>query len=142
MYLPLVLYVGFPMAYDVLPNYNQKLVNVLCLLIITLMIGRVCTVSNSYQSKIAWQEAFMEKTSNDRTQKLIVHQKDTPHRLIKGSEWSSSYEYWLISILKNTDEPRSIIVQENTDKWKNLESSYKHHFITEWGFFDYNSFKN
>lgn len=142
MYLPLVLYVGFPIAYDVLPNYNTKLVNALCIVIVTLMIGRVYTVSNSYHRKIEWQEAFMEKTSDDRTQKLIVDMKDTPHRLIKGSEWSSSYEYWLISILKDINKPRSIVVQKNTDKWIKLESSYNHHFITEWGFFDYSRFKN
>jgi hypothetical protein len=50
--------------------------------------------------------------------------------------WGSSFEFWLLSSLRNPDAPRSIVIDEDPARF-DWTLSNNTAFFTEWGIYPY-----
>lgn len=135
-YLALSVFLIIPFIFDFLPSVQnrQLTIGVLSIMLLISCI-RIGWTHRSYANRIAWEENLLEKTENLPNKKLLIAQEEVPMDTLVMS-WGSSYEFWLLSSLKNPTNVRSIIIDENPSSLDWALANNKG-FLTEWGMFDY-----
>lgn len=133
-YLPLSIFVIFPLVYDVAPLVRDKRIffTILALILIIRLV-HIKIRHQPYTERLAWMEHLLEKTDTLSQKKLIISQEDVPlDTLIMV--WGSPYEFWLLSTLEGNT--RSVLILENISEvdWA-LDQNEA--FITKWGVFKY-----
>lgn len=133
-YLPLSIFVIFPLVYDVAPLVRDKRIFFIILaLVFIIRLVHIKIRHQSYTERLAWMEHLLEKTDTLSQKKLIISQEDVPlDTLIMV--WGSPYEFWLLSTLEGNT--RSVLILENISEvdWALDQNDA---FITKWGVFKY-----
>lgn len=135
-YLPLSIFIIFPLAYEVFPRIRNRYALIAILsIILTMRLLHIGKLHQPYTARLHWQKQLLEKTRQLPHQKLILDQKEVPLDTLMMS-WGASYEFWLLSSLQNPENPRSIIIAENPGEfdWAMDDPAV---FITKWGAFKY-----
>lgn len=131
MYVPLGLFLAYPLIYDVLPSINKKLFVGIFILLIATGLYRVYDMRAYYQGRIDWYRGYMVE-HQDR--KIIGSALNMPQETILMS-WASCYEFWLLSTLEN-DKSASIILEDDVDAYGWAWEEYRG-FVTHWGVYKY-----
>lgn len=128
-YLILSVFVLIPFLFDVFPNINYKnqLIGILFVSFISLI--RIYNGHELYTTRLNWNRQFLAKISALENKKLIVNKENVPMDTLLAN-WSSSFEFWLLSTIEN-DTSRSIIIIDNKDEitW---QKGYNKIFVTKW----------
>lgn len=138
LYLILGLFIGLPLAVDVLPAIKRKqfAFGVLAIGVLVAMI-RICKTHKMYTARLNWNRDLLRSTKNLPHKKLIVRTDNIPEDILIKT-WGSCYEFWLLSTLEE-NESRSIII-ERPDYGFGWAIAEKTKFIAQWGIFPYQEF--
>ncbi len=137
-YLALSFFLIIPFVYDFLPSVQNRQLSIGFLAIVLLVSCiRIGWTHRSYANRIRWEENLLQQTENLPNKKLLIAQEDVPMDTLVMS-WGSSYEFWLLSTLKNPNHVCSIIIDENPSSLDWALGNNKG-FLTEWGMFDYSA---
>jgi hypothetical protein len=135
-YLPLSIFIIFPLVYDFFPTVkNQKILVGALVLAFAIRLVDIGLTHRPYSERISWQEQVLEETKTLPNKKLILSDAQVPMDKIMMS-WGSSYEFWLLSSCNDPSNPRSVIIDENPSQFDWALGNNKA-LITEWGVFDY-----
>lgn len=134
-YLPLSIFIIFPLIYDVFPAIkNQKILIGVLILVLMVRLAAIGLAHRANQARINWEAKVLEATKSLPNKKLLLSDADAPMDTLLMS-WGSSYEFWLLSSLQN-EHPRSILIDEDPSRLDWALSNNKG-MITEWGVFEY-----
>lgn len=135
-YLPLSVFVILPLVFDVLPLIKKTPIVLGGLgVILALRIFHIAALHEPYSKRLAWQNQMLDKLEQQGAKKLIIGEKDVPMDTLIMS-WGSSFEFWLLSSLRNPDAPRSIVIDEDPARF-DWTLSNNTAFFTEWGIYPY-----
>ena len=135
-YLPLSVFVILPLIFDVLPLIKKTPV-VLGLLsvVLAVRIFHIGSLHQPYTNRLTVQNQMLDKLEQMDSKKLIISEKDVPMDTLMMS-WGSSFEFWLLSSLRNPEAPRSIVIDEDPARF-DWTLSANNSFFTEWGIYPY-----
>lgn len=134
LYLPLSIFVIFPLVFEVLPSYNFKLRNVVLTIIIVVGLVRINQNHETYTARLDWMRNYMALTLDSENKKQFIAAENVPKDLLIMT-WASPYEFWLLSTIE-TDNTRSILIDDNLEDHSWI-LPYNKKFATKWGAFDY-----
>lgn len=126
-YLILSVFLLIPFVFDVIPtiNYKYQLIGFSLVAVISLI--RIYNAHEIYTTRLNWNRQFLAKTATLENKKLIVNKDNVPMDILMAN-WSSSFEFWLLSTIEN-DTSRSVIIVDNKDEitW---QKGYNKIFVT------------
>jgi hypothetical protein len=130
-YLPLSLIVLFPLVFDLFPSLRYpKLAILLIVAVLVLRVVHIAQLHRPYTARVAWQESVLERTSHLPNQKIILAEKDVPMDTLIQS-WGSAFEFWLLSSIQNHNNPRSVVIYNDWNKFDYALPQNKV-FLSEW----------
>lgn len=134
LYIPLGVFLAFPLVYDVLPSFRQgKVYHVSVGLILLFAAARIFTQHKMYRNRLSWLERTYRKHQNE---KVILHTQNVPIDTALMT-WGSAYEFWLLSTIQ-TNRSASLLISEAPDQF-NWALGTRDIFLTAWGAFPYSS---
>lgn len=135
-YLPLSIFLIFPLVYDFFPSINNQkvLIGALALILVVRLVD-IGLAHRPYRERISWEEKVLKETETLPNKKIILSDAQVPMDKILMS-WGSSYEFWLLSSCNSPGNPRSVIIDENPSQFDWAIGNNKG-MLTEWGMFDY-----
>src|SRR5690606_8145689 len=121
LYLPIAIFLGVPLVYDVLPVlYKWRVALPFVILIIVTGLTRIYTKHNFYTDRLDWYRNYIEQYGGE---KAIVAYETVPHEIVMFS-WATPYEFWLLSTLEK-DRTASIVIHKDLDEiswaWDNRD---------------------
>lgn len=134
LYLPLSVFVIFPIVFDIAPLLTNKQLLVAVSLIVLIRIADILNAWPIYAARLEYLENLIAITASEPHKKMII--QETPeHKASLMMTWATPYEIWLLSTIKHQNT-RSIMITENPDEvaWTLPE---KQKFVTKWGAFNY-----
>lgn len=138
-YLPLSLFVIFPLVYDVLPSLKLKVAVWSIVLLLILRIVHIDSSSTPFTRRLIWMRNEMNKISVEENPKIIIPASAIPLDVLMTT-WGSAYEFWLLSTLEGS-RTRSVIISENPSEFQ-WAISEKEAFFTPWGVYKYADLPN
>ncbi len=135
LYLPLSIFVLVPFAYDFLPQWNYKNKFLLLGILISFRLLHLCANSTKFTDRLNWQREFLTETYPN---KVLMNSEDAPMDLL-WMEWSSPYEFWLLSTIE-TGKTRCIFITNEWEKFK-PQAKMQQYFITKFGASSYEKLK-
>jgi hypothetical protein len=136
LYLPLVVFVAIPFAYDV--YYSNFLKNTQFYIIISVVLLsfiRIYKHSEHWTNRLNWETELLKKTATYPNKKIIINEKNIPKELLVMS-WGSSFELLLLSSLEKPENSRCLLIDENPTRLDWARHA-KNSFITEWEVWKY-----
>jgi hypothetical protein len=132
-YLPLGLFLGVPLVFDVLPFFSRQYVFALVLLIATSGAIRIYAAHDVYTQRLNWERAFLKKHGD---KKMIVNSHKIDASALQML-WGTPYEFWLLSAIEN-HKLASIIIDDNPKEreWANQKNKA---LIVNWNVFPYST---
>jgi hypothetical protein len=135
-YLPLSVFVILPLIFDVLPLVKRTPLLLGGLgLILAIRIFHIGALHQPYTNRLMVQNKMLDKLEALNSKKIIMSEKEVPMDTLIMS-WGSSFEFWLLSSLRNPDAPRSIVIDEDPARF-DWTLSNNTAFFTEWGIYPY-----
>lgn len=135
-YLPLSVFVILPLVFDVFPLIKKRPIMLTLLgLILCIRIIHIGSLHKPYSNRLVLQNKMLDKLEKLDSKKLVLDQKDVPLDTLIMS-WGSSFEFWLLSSLRNPEAPRSIVIDEDPARF-DWTMSNNSAFFTEWGIYNY-----
>ena len=132
LYTPLAFILALPLVLDVFPLLEKRnLATVTVGLIVLSFIIRIPLAGEPYVTRLNWERQFLKKHSNE---KLIVDKSTVPMDTLM-MEWSTPYEFWLLSTTED-ERTASLIIAENASVLEWATRSQTQVLFT-WGFFQY-----
>jgi hypothetical protein len=118
LYLPLVVMLGLPFVWDVLPFESKPnwALGLIALILMTSLV-RINHSRKRWTQRLDWEKKTLLDTQNLPSKKLILAEKDVPMPLL-GMSWGSSYEFLLLSALDHPDSTRLIIIDEDPKRFE------------------------
>ncbi|MEZ5008022.1 MAG: hypothetical protein R2753_07730 [Chitinophagales bacterium] len=134
LYLPLSIFIIFPLVYEVLPSYNRKVSLFIFIAIVLSSITRIYYNHESYTERLNWMRNYMELTKGADNKKQFIDAENVPTNVLIMT-WATPYEFWLLSTIE-LNYTRSILIDKNLENhsWMLL---YNKKFATKWGAFNY-----
>ncbi len=134
IYLPLSVFLVFPLSFDIIGNIKPKYFSLILSVFLIIRLADIYDTHSIYTDRVNYLNNLIVESDKSESKKLIIQENEEIKSKIIMS-WSTPYEIWLLSTIKNS-KSSSIIITENT---KDLEwlLPYKNKFITKWGAFDY-----
>lgn len=128
-YLILSVFLFISFAFDVIPTINYKYLLIGFSFVAVISLIRIYNAHELYTTRLNWNRQFLAKTAALENKKLIVNKDNVPMDILMAN-WSSSFEFWLLSTIEN-DTSRSIIIIDNKDEitW---QKGYNKIFVTKW----------
>lgn len=135
-YLPLSVFVILPLVFDVLPLIKKTpvLLGVLGLVLV-IRIFHIGALHEPYSKRLALQNEMLDKLEQRESKKIIISEKDVQMDTLIMS-WGSSFEFWLLSSLRNPEAPRSIVIDEDPARF-DWTLGNNTAFFTEWSIYPY-----
>ncbi|MBS1775564.1 MAG: hypothetical protein JSS64_04710 [Bacteroidetes bacterium] len=131
LYSPLVIIIGIPFVFDVLPTLQAKKLSGLIIAIIAISgIVRI-SLYTPFKERLFWLQTFLKQHQNE---KLLLDKSQVPEgKLIMI--WGTSYEFWLLSTIEN-GQTASLIVSEDANalEWGTHNTK---EWLSNWGAFPY-----
>ncbi len=135
-YLPLSVFILLPFLFDVLPLIKKQMLQTgLLALILAVRLIHIGALHKPYSDRIALENRMLDKLEALDTKKLILSESDLPMDTLIQS-WGSSFEFWLLSSLRDPGNPRSIVIDEDPSRFDWARPN-NHAFFTEWDIFPY-----
>ncbi len=144
LYLPLVLFVAVPFAFDLLPYIlTQQKENpvrtkwafgaLAFLLVIRLF--QITAAHQPWTDRLEWERQLLSSTAALAQPKIILPESQVPMDKLIIS-WGTSFEFMLLSSLESPDRTRMIAVDEDPGhlQWA---ADKRRAIITEWYVWDY-----
>ena len=136
LYLPLALFLGIPVVFDILPVLDaKKLAIPLFSLVVLTGCVRFYTTHNTYTTRLNWERDFLDK---NRDKKLITGTTKN-HAEILLMPWGSPYEFWLLSTSER-NRSASIIIDDKPET-RDWASGINNKFIVNWNIYPYEDLK-
>ncbi len=134
LYLPLSIFVIFPLVFDVAPRFNRKQIIRALLLVLIIRIADIYHTHRFYTNRVDYLNELIDEVSKEEHKKVLIPQTDKMKSKLLMS-WATPYEVWLLSTIR-TGHTTSIMV---TDSDNNLDWMLHHNkkFVTRWGLFKY-----
>ena len=107
LYLPLSIFILFPLIYDVIPNYKYSVQKVLIIFIVFAGIIRIYFIHSTYTERLNWEINYLEENNK----KLLVDNRLVPMDTLIDT-WATPYEFWLLSTSQN-NESASVIFTDS-----------------------------
>lgn len=139
MYLPVGLYLGMAIAYDVVDRIHWRYVWPLIALFFGIRLAHIYSTHTLYTNRLEFLESvILQMDKAPQKKNLIETTPDIKSTLIM--DWATSYEIWLLSTIKRK-ATASIVI---TDNIQTLDWTLPHNkkFVTKWGAFDYSDFNS
>jgi hypothetical protein len=139
LYLPLVVMLGLPFVWDVLPFEAKPnwAIGLLVVIMATSLV-RINHAHKRWTQRLDWEQKILTDTQNLPNKKLILAEKDVPMQLL-GMSWGTSYEFLLLSALQHPDSTRLIIVDEDPKRF-DKDANRGDIFIGEFKNYELNGF--
>jgi hypothetical protein len=135
-YVMLMIFLSFPLLFDVFPAISNKLSSSIILIILLVGVLRVYNISSVYTHRL---ETVRQINLTYGGKKSILLQQNLPMNILLLS-WSSSCEIWLLSTLE-TKQSNSIMIAEKENEFEYIAHQNKV-FITKWEAINYSDLKN
>lgn len=120
LWLPLGFFAALPLVFDALPGLLSGRGQLVALsLIVAVGLLRIGWASRPWSARLAWEQAFLEKTKQKTPQKLLLTEKQVPLDTLKMI-WGTPYEFLLLSSLASPDSARCIIVTNEPQRYDSL----------------------
>lgn len=134
LYLPLSIFVAFPLVFDVLPSWPQKKVLLGLAFVLLIRLVHIGFSHQFYTTRLHYLQEYLLQTAGDKEQKLILSSGQFPKDTLLMT-WASPYEFWLLSTI-STGTSRSITILDQPEavEWA---KDQKESFLTQWGVFPY-----
>lgn len=139
LYLPLSIFVAVPLAFELNQRLKVKYIPILIALLLLSRVFHIGITSSKYSERIEYLQGIMKETELLPNKKLII--KENPNHVDNlFMTWATSYEFWLLSTIREGSS-RSIIITENPEslRWALPGTN---NFITAWGAPNYNQLPN
>lgn len=144
LYLPLVLLLAVPFAFDLLPYFLAQqqgnpvrikwAFGVLSILLAVRLL-QIGVAHQSWTARLDWERELLSTTANLPQPKIILPESQVPmDKLIMT--WGSSFEFMLLSSLESPDQTRMITIDEDPAhlQWA---TDQRRSVITEWEVWKY-----
>jgi hypothetical protein len=136
LYLPIAVFLAFPLVYDVFPLLDSKKLLVAGIIIIAVTaIFRITYIGRFYTKRLNWERKYLAKHLDE---KLIVNAALMPREILLQT-WGSSYEFWLLSTTEY-GKTASIIFSDKVEALI-LPAFNRKDFITNWELSPYDSMR-
>ncbi len=129
-HLILAIIIGFPLAFDILPNLQKPLPALFLSAVLLACLFREYRTHDFYAQRLQWNRNLLQKTALLPQKKLVVSVAAAPKDTLLMT-WGSSFELWLLSTME-TGESRSLIIEERPGEFDWALPSQKG-LITKWG---------
>jgi hypothetical protein len=142
LYLPLGLFLGFPLVFDVLPQLPRPAIGMALVAAIVLTgCARIYANHAPYTARLAWER----RTMNRNWGRKMVLGADQAAKDTLMMIWGTPYEFWLLSGAER-DTVSSLIVDEHPKKlgWLLAQhhSLYVNWYLYQYGEFPHNRYFN
>jgi hypothetical protein len=135
-YLPLSVFVILPLVFDVFPLIKKTPIALSLLgVILTVRLVHIGLLHQPYTERLAYQNQILDQVEQMDNKKLILDQKEIALDTLIMT-WGSSYEFWLLSSIRNPTSPRSIVIDEDPARF-DWALGNNNTFFTEWGNYPY-----
>ncbi|MBX9851102.1 MAG: hypothetical protein K2X86_05010 [Cytophagaceae bacterium] len=135
-YLCLSLFVVIPLVFDIMPKINkEKLFYTSLILILLIRVIHIGFSNTKYSARLNWNKKFLSETEKYPSKKLILDKSMVPMNILK-LQWSSPYEFLLLSSLDQPKNSRCIIIDYDPKRF-NWAMKKNKTFFTPWGLIDY-----
>ncbi|MBK8969321.1 MAG: hypothetical protein R3D58_16770 [Saprospiraceae bacterium] len=122
LYLPLAVFAGFPLVFNVLPGIlPEKKIGVVIASLAALGLLRIGMAHQNWTARLNWEQALLEKTANLPNRKLILTEEHAPMDTLVLS-WGSAYEFLLLSALEHPDSARCLLIDEAAWRFDSLRN--------------------
>ncbi len=134
LYLPLSIFIVFPLAFDIIGRIKPVYFSLIFSVFLIIRLADIYGTHEIYTERVNFLSHLIEDSDKSESKKLIIQETEEIKKKTIMS-WSTPYEIWLLSTIKN-GKSSSIIITENA---KDLEWTlpYNNKFVTRWGAFDY-----
>lgn len=132
LYLPLGIFLGLPVIFDMLPVLDKKkLAMPLLVLILITGCARIYFTHNTYTARLDWQRAYLKQNGD----KKIIASSKKANAGILMMLWGTPYEFWLLSTLEQGKSASIIIDDRPGDRvWAR---GVTNKFLVNWDIFTY-----
>jgi len=131
LYLPLSIFVAFPLAFDLFPSIGFKYFGFILLLGCLLRCTHIYCQNTPYSERVDYLLEMIDSCSEDK----VIRAPSEEEEKILQMVWATPYEIWLLSTIK-TGETKSMVLIDNPEEL-NWARDRNKSFITKWGVFDY-----
>jgi hypothetical protein len=127
LYLPLGLFIAFPLVFDILPTIQKREIafGVLFILMISGAL-RIYQTHTVYTDRLVWERDFLKENLN---KKLIIDARSVPKDVLLMT-WASPYEFWLLSTTE-FGQTASIMIADDPAKYTEDGKDSKN-FVTKY----------
>ncbi len=144
LYLPLVLFVAVPLAFDLLPYYlaqrqaspvRIKWAFGMLAILLGIRLWQIGLAHQPWTARLDWERQLLATTAALPQPKIILPESQVPMDKLVMS-WGSSFEFMLLSSLENPDQTRLITIDEDPAhlQWA---TDQRRAIITEWEVWKY-----
>ena len=136
LYLPLSIFIAFPLVYDILPAFEQKKTVLIGLVVLILLSGlvRLYSAHSIFKDRINWQRSILKQYAE---RKIVMDSNVAPKDTLLMT-WGTPYEFWLLSTAESK-KSASIIINDHIPGLEYAIGDPKA-FITTWGAIPYRDF--
>lgn len=137
-YLPMSLFVAFPLAFEILPAIEiRKKVILVCILSLVRLFA-IYRADETYAHRVAYMNEILTKTALEPAKKLVIDAQliDKKHFLLT---WGTGYQALLQSALLSPDSCRLLLFTNEKDRYK-LIKSCGNKAVMEFDTFSYQKF--
>ncbi len=136
LYLPLCLFVAFPLIFDLLPRISKTNIVVLIFsLVILSSCIRVYNTHKKYTARLHWYRKKLAELGNTKS---LLNKTSMPLDTITMG-WATAYEFWLLSTLETGRTASIVYMDANEIPYWALGT--RNGFVTNWGVFSYKEFR-
>jgi len=132
LYLPVSLFIGLPLVFDLLPVLEQRSAGgaVMALIMITGCV-RLYAAHNVYSERLQWQRSYLAANGD----KKIIADSKKANAGILPMLWGTPYEFWQLSTIEQ-GRSASIIIDEDPPH-RDWARDKRRAFVVNWNVFDY-----
>lgn len=136
LYLPLTIFVAFPLVYDLLPKLKVSHTGYLFVLVVIIRLADIYYTHTFYEERVDYLYGVIDDVKSDSNSKVVLKERESDKEALMMT-WAVPYEVWVLSTYRD-QESASIILTPNVDE-KSYIQQYSTKFSATWGDFEYNS---
>ena len=136
LYLPLTIFVAFPLVYDLMPKLKMTYAAYAFILVVAIRLADIYYTHNFYEERVDYLYGLIDEVQAGEDSKVLLKEQEADKEALMMT-WAVPYEVWVLSTYRD-QESASIILTPNVDE-KSYIQQYSTKFSATWGDFEYNS---
>ena len=134
LYLPLSIFIAFPLVFDFADRFDPKFILPVLLLIVGIRLGDIYYTHHSYSDRVDYITSMIDDAvAEGKTKQLVKENAEHKEKMLMT--WASSYETWVISTCKY-GQSTSLLITDDIDSKRYIQG-YNDKFCVKWGDFSY-----